>query len=147
LKEETKGSRRGMLRSIFKSLFPPLEVKATQYEIKSFLSEVADPLCKSIIEGQAISIAKVHGDEVEHEIVVKKKRPDEIALRIINDAIREILLTGEYHLHRGYLNDIGMDILKVWEASMSALCKRGYITDAQAEKATQSLNKQIQWLG
>jgi hypothetical protein len=53
----------------------------TCYEIKSFLNEVTDSFCKTIIEGQAISIAQVHGDEVQHEIIVKKKKPDEIALR------------------------------------------------------------------
>jgi len=137
------------MTSFFKILFPPLEVKAVEYEIKSILNNLQDvnEISKTDIKHTASSLMTENTDNIVSQMEDDGAKTNEMALRVISDAIIDNILSGHYHFYRGTLDIIGQDMMKVWEFCLKELRKKGYITDKIYKEKKEWLQNQINRMG
>ncbi len=78
-----------------------------------------------------------------YSIRIDGMKPDHLALMLIANVIGDELSTGSYHVYRGVLGAVGNDMLKLWNATISALKERGYYSDAEVEEDMRWIREQI----
>ena len=126
-------------------LFQPAEVKNTVAEIDAFLSQHA-ALCRDIIRTDAVRLANVK-DKTVHSIRNDGLKPDQLALILITNVVGRHLTSGKHHTYRGVLGAVGVDMLKLWSAAVSAMQQRGYYSAEEAQEDMRWIQAEIKNVG
>ncbi len=126
-------------------LFKPAEVKNTASEIDAFLNQHAS-LCSAIIRTESTRLANIKEKTVQ-SIRNDGLKPDQLALILITNVLGHQLSSGQYHVHRGVLNAIGADMLKLWSAAVSTMQQRGYYSSEEAQEDMRWIQSEIKNVG
>lgn len=126
-------------------LFQPTEVKRTIEEINAFLSNNATSSAK-ILRNEVVALAKIK-DKTTASIREDGLKYDQLALILITNVIGRHLSSGQYHVYRGTLSEIGNDMLRTWRVAVEALKDRGYYTTEEALEDMRWMLNEIESVG
>ena len=133
-----------LARRIIWKLFSPPEVKSALEAIDQCLADAG--VCRPIVLRDARAVASC-AEMVVQRVRVERMRPDELALVILSNRLAEHLCSGTYHVHRGVLNIVGIDMRSLHSRVLEIMVSRGYLSEAAAKEDLALVRKEIKEVG
>lgn len=103
------------------------------------------PSCEDLIMQKVDSIIETNYDEFqEWENDIDYNR---VAIANLYNLTFDMATSGQYHLYRGVLQPIGVQLSNICRACLKKSCKYGYITEEEMREQLQALTDGIQEYG
>ncbi len=134
-----------IIRKIWWRLFPPRETSATAAHVYKFLDRHAG-ISRAVID-RRIATDLANAELMIYAIRDKGSKPSQFALLLIRNALEEQLSSGAFHIYRGTLSQVGIDLLRTLREVVSDLKSQGEMADVDEDDYFKFIREQIQLAG
>ena len=134
-----------VIRRAWQLLFPPRAVTEVKQHISALFNRHAS-ICRPYLE-RCVAREANHAEFLVYAIEVKGSSPQTLALLIVRNALEEQLGSGQHHIYRGTLSEIGTDMLETLHGIIAEMKSAGEMADVNKDDYFQFIGEQIKLAG
>ena len=130
-----------------KKIFLSKEIKAVLSILDELCYEFDTYLSFEMVKKQAEKMVLANKGKLKEIMIESNISPKRTAYSWVNNLSGDMLESGEYHIYRGRLNQIGDELLKIFDISTDELVKLGDIDKEKAYKQKENIGENIKSTG
>ena len=130
-----------------KKIFLSKEIKAVLSILDELCYEFDTHLSFEMVKKQAEKMVLANKSKLKEIMIKNNISPKRTAYSWINNVSGDMLESGEYHIYRGTLNQIGDELLKIFDISTDELVKLGDMDKERAYKQKENIRENMKSIG